>query len=566
MDVKNSAASLLLCLSCATSRQVQVDPQTLPVFERKSFAGALFLEAIRRDELRQDSNVLLASAFEVFPDAVVASKMVEKLLHAGKTIEAMVEAEKKLLLFPSSADLFLVKGKSEHRLGKYKAARNSFLTAIKHNPNLKKVYPELYLLHVSLSEFSSANRYAEEWYRYNPTSFAAAMTVGRIRFHAGRFEEALEAAESAHSINYKRPDAMVLAGFSASRLRQQQKADDYFRRAYVLDPLNEEIFSFLEASSLQKNDPKKLIDLIDQVIAGSKHDSRLRSSLQLQKAFFYWSLSRPDRAQSALKSAIAEIDSEIEKGLLRSYGYEKMNRLDLALKVLEGLSPSDKELDFVLLRQGLVSLQMKKVTESMRFLGKISEKNRGLRYGLIKASALESLGKSQDAIQLVTDIVRRYPRSPEAMYSLGYLYGQNEQVKDAIKVMEHLVNQHPGFADAYNYLGLLNARSKRKGHLQAAMTLIRVARGLAPRDPYYMDSEGWILFQSGDREAGLRLIEQAFLRGGSVVEIGKHYFVALQALGRVNEAKMVFNSLLEKGLLSKKEYEKWKKMAELYNA
>jgi tetratricopeptide (TPR) repeat protein len=536
---------------------VEIGPADLSPFGKKSLSGALFLDALYSKNHRNKVAPKLASSFELFPDAIVASSLVAEYARLRQWDKAKQFADKALLLFPSSADLHLAKGRLLHRTGDLANAEAAFLRSLKLNPKLSASYSNLYLLMVSRGRSQQANQYAEKWYSLSPYSYSAALTVAKIRFHQRLFKLSLEASENAAGINPQRSEPLVLSALTAGMLGKTGQSEDFFKRAYVLDPLNENIFTFLRNSYRGDRGSETLLMLIDKAISRIKSSPKLRSSLLLQKAFVHWDSGQAKQASSALQTAIGSIESKVERGLLASYGYEKIGDFGKAQSVLASLQPEPKDRDYVVFRQALLAMLQGEAREALKHLDNVSANNHGVRHGLVEAAALEELGRTRQATSKLETLSRQHPRSPEVLYSLGYLYGENGRPQDAVRAMEAILDQYPSFADAYNYLGLLSAGNATSESRATGLRLVGVARGLAPRDPYFMDSEGWLRFLSGDKQKGLSLIKQAYALAPNVKEIAKHYFMVLYSLGMTEEAQMHFDSLQARGLVSAKDQRRW---------
>ena len=67
---------------------------------------------------------------------------------------------------------------------------------------------------------------------------------------------------------------------------------------------------------------------------------------------------------------------------------------------------------------------------------------------------------------------------------------------------------------------------------------------LNPNRPEIADTYGWILFNSGERDRGLSILQQALLAYPTQTEIAYHTAVALDGMGRGNEAVTILRRLL----------------------
>ncbi len=94
-----------------------------------------------------------------------------------------------------------------------------------------------------------------------------------------------------------------------------------------------------------------------------------------------------------------------------------------------------------------------------------------------------------------------------------------------------------------NYLSY--SWADRGMRLEEAMALIRRALALAPDNPAYIDTLGWIYFQQGRYEDAVRELRRAIDAGGDDSEIHEHLGDALEKLGRHQEAQAAWKRAAE---------------------
>ena len=94
----------------------------------------------------------------------------------------------------------------------------------------------------------------------------------------------------------------------------------------------------------------------------------------------------------------------------------------------------------------------------------------------------------------------------------------------------------------YSYFLSLDKKNLGKALKMSAKLIL-----LAPEDPTYLDTHGWVLFQNGDFSSALSVLEKAAKNSNSGV-IWEHYGDALFKMNKQNEA-----------------FDAWKKAKELGN-
>ena len=113
-------------------------------------------------------------------------------------------------------------------------------------------------------------------------------------------------------------------------------------------------------------------------------------------------------------------------------------------------------------------------------------------------------------------------------------------IDGAVAVYREALTRWPADSALYNNLAYLFAR--RGEHLEEALALVRKARALEPsQNVYYLDTEGWILFQLDQPEEAASLIRASIRQmeekqGSSLSESFWHLGQVLERLGETDEA------------------------------
>ena len=85
----------------------------------------------------------------------------------------------------------------------------------------------------------------------------------------------------------------------------------------------------------------------------------------------------------------------------------------------------------------------------------------------------------------------------------------------------------------------------RKLRLPESRQLIEKASQLAPKDPFILDSLGWVLYRQGDLEGALTHLQRAYAERPDP-EIAAHLGEVLWTLGRKDEARSILREAQKK--------------------
>ena len=120
------------------------------------------------------------------------------------------------------------------------------------------------------------------------------------------------------------------------------------------------------------------------------------------------------------------------------------------------------------------------------------------------------------------------------LFTLGAAYERSNMFDSAIAIFNTLVIEKPENHQALNYLGYMLAD---KGvELMRAKELIEKALELAPDNPAYLDSYGWVFYRLGEYKKAKKYLEQAAGLTKDAV-IFNHLGDAYDALGDTKKAE-----------------------------
>ncbi|MBL4747678.1 MAG: tetratricopeptide repeat protein [Magnetovibrio sp.] len=127
-------------------------------------------------------------------------------------------------------------------------------------------------------------------------------------------------------------------------------------------------------------------------------------------------------------------------------------------------------------------------------------------------------------------------------YARGICYEQtNQWPKAELDFLQALVLQ-PDHPMVLNYLGY--SWIDQGLHLQKALSMIRKAVELRPRDGYIVDSLGWGLYRMGDYKAAVKSLERATILRPADPLINDHFGDVLWQVGRMREARFQWQRAL----------------------
>jgi cellulose synthase operon protein C len=158
--------------------------------------------------------------------------------------------------------------------------------------------------------------------------------------------------------------------------------------------------------------------------------------------------------------------------------------------------------------------------------------------GLARAEAL--LGNPSAAADILAGWYSQHPEDDFAGLALAEFRSQAGERQVAIGIYEQLLVRNPESPAVLNNLAQLLAGEENT----RALELARKAVELAPGDPNLLDTLGWLLVSTDAAEEGLRYLREARSREAGNPTHAYHLAVALERLGRIDEARRTLEPTL----------------------
>lgn len=192
---------------------------------------------------------------------------------------------------------------------------------------------------------------------------------------------------------------------------------------------------------------------------------------------------------------------------------------------------------FVLMQAG----ELQEAEEIAREAWAADKSNRKVFYYLI--SILRDERKYAEAEELLAQAAKDFPEDVELRFQHGVVLHDLKRESEAIAQMEQVIRMDPDFSDALNYVAYNLAESGKD--LTRALELVKKALESKPEDAYYIDTLGWVYYQMGDYESAEKELSRAVQFSGKDAVILEHYGDVLKKRGKLNEARQVYQLIVD---------------------
>jgi tetratricopeptide (TPR) repeat protein len=151
--------------------------------------------------------------------------------------------------------------------------------------------------------------------------------------------------------------------------------------------------------------------------------------------------------------------------------------------------------------------------------------------------------KSEEAINLYKDIESQSPDFVPALFAIGIIEHNKDNLKKAEKYYRKVIDIAPGHVNAINNLAFI--LSQRKEGADEALKLAKIAIEKAPQNADVLDTLGWVYYKKGNYLSALSELEESLkIKPGSALTCF-HYGMALYRSQKFEKARKYFEKALK---------------------
>ena len=480
----------------------------------------------------------LQSAVDLGQDILQADVLLVLAHLKDKQFEQALEASKRLEQRRAESPIpYNLTGLAYMAQGAFPQARERFEKALQVDPAFVTAEINLARIEVAAKDLDAAQRRYERVIQSNPKHLGALLGVAalaEIRNDPDALVTALERARDANPtvtqpallltrFYITRGDylkALAVANELATRFPDDEPSLQMLARAQTLGgQVPNAIRSFDQLLQKNPNDPQ-----LNYLAGGARWKGQDHSGAQ--KAFRRALQLKPDFVDAQVALASVSLDA---------------GDTDTALQTAKDLQKTYPDAAVGYRIEGSVYAAKRDHTLSAAAFKQAFGREQTSAVARQLADATNQSGDTAGAVQVLENWTKANPKDLDAQAMLGLFLQQVGRPQDAIAVYESVVAKAP----EKNPLLLNNlAWLYHKQGDTRAEAVAKAAYELAPTRAEIADTYGWILFSAGKKEPGLSILQQAYLAYPTQTEIGYHVAVALESLGRNDEAIGVLRKVL----------------------
>jgi len=469
----------------------------------------------------------------------VHSELARIYLRSGESEKALQASSRAIKADPDDTELMMMHAGILESLERYKEAEPIYLSIIEKQPDLSDTYILLSNLYLQTDRFEKGEALLLDLIEKKPEDPSAIYFLGRAYESEERFEQADLRLKQAMELQPSNKNLMLDRIRVLLKGGQKHQAKELCEAILRDNPENEPVRRILGHILLGENKFDEAVGHLE--ILGSVQENPTETRLQL--ALIH--MQRGNNAD-AIRELTLLLARESDHGQARYYLatlYAGSNREKEALEVLEKIEEGQlifaqaRNLEAFILRQ-----QGKLAEAEASLLAAYEADSQNVQVLAHLASVMREAEKYTDLKLILEEALLEHPENEQVLFNYGVVLHDLAQNENSILAMREVVALNPENADALNFIAYTLAEEKRD--LDEALKLVQKALEIDPENGYYLDTLGWIQYQSGDYEAARKNLAKAVELSENDVVIMVHYADSLLKTGEESKAIEMYEAAL----------------------
>jgi putative PEP-CTERM system TPR-repeat lipoprotein len=461
-------------------------------------------------------------------------------LRSGRTDAALETARLLRAKEPDNPFPENLSGLAFMRKGDLEAARARFERALRLDPEYDPARYNLASLDQREGRVDAARTRYREILERKPAESAAMFELAKLAERQGRIKEAFDWLRNVERVNVNTLEASLRMAELYLRTRDARAALKIALRLEQDYPVHLRVLEIKARAELGTgNRDGARVTLQSLSGLAQQMPARLLGIARLQMR-----LADYDGALWSLQAVLRRDPERLGAQIALARLYLATGRIEDAMALARRLRTARPQLPIGDLLDGDALMRARRFGEAVAaYEAGLAKKPDDTTLALRRYRAEGAAGRGDAARTRLADWIAANPESRPARRVLALAEIGAGRLDVAQRMYLALAGEDPEDAVVANNLALLLLR---RGDARALDYAERAWR-LKPESPALLDTLGWVLVSRGEAERGLTLLREANARDAGQLDIRYHIAVALERLGRRDEARREIESVLAIG-------------------
>lgn len=512
-----------------------------PVRYRRQVSGPAYAHYVRgRVAMLRDQPQRAVREFEravhfapLEPEPRVA--LIEALLVSGRIDDAHEAAVIARARWPERADVWFASGRVWRARKQYARAADDFHRAARAAPDRERYWLALAGACRKLGDRARERAAYDALLQHRPGSAHARYRFA-LRLVAWRdYAAAIRQLERAIAIDPDHLYARLVHADALRRAGRHARADASARDTFDRTGGDPGVAHRLLVDALEHGGARRAAHLVAVL---DRADLDVGTRIEL--AYFALDAGDPDRALAIARSIRSYAPDEPAAFLLEGRALDAAGRTADAVALWLSAAPEDATYTLAradagraLARRGDHARALAVVDEALAHRPEPGADRHELV--IARSAVREHAGDTAGARDELESALDRAPQDLDLLFALALLESRAGNHARAERLAEQIMLIDPDHLGAINLLGY--SLADRGADLDRAERLLRRALRLQPRNPYVLDSWGWLWLRKGDPARAVRLLTRAAALAPREPEILLHLAEAQRAAGDTPAAR-----------------------------
>jgi tetratricopeptide (TPR) repeat protein len=448
---------------------------------------------------------LIEQAIRFDSDSIFLQLELANLLLIQKEETAALQLVQKVLsVEPLNLKALVLAGQIYQQQGKMDAALAAYSKALDLGPTDQNIYMMVGRLYWNKNDLDNAERVFRNMSLNVPDSYAAYYFYGKVLSAQGKSDAAEEALLKSLALEPSIEEPLEELLTIYQRRNQAEKITSTYQAIIRLNSQNHQAVLGLAQHYHRLGEDARALELLRGLAEKIDEDERIIPTLfdvYLEKKRF------PD-AIWALEGMLMAAPRNSDLHYMAGMAYDGAQETDTALAHLVQVLPGSRFYDNAVVHSALLFRDKGEIDRAIEVIqAALANAPEQVDYYLYLGSFYEELERFEEALAALQEGMHRDDKNARLYFRLGVVLDKMGRKQESIDAMKQVLALTPNDAEALNYLGYTYADLGI--NLEEAESLIQQALALKPDDGYIADSLGWVYFKKGNYRQALKWLNKA---------------------------------------------------------